>query len=91
MKQSVLTVYIKLKIRLFLIHLKSKIIVLTEELIHNPNDTEQLMLRQILENQREQRSFQFHKWDILVDKRKNQYSQPYFGKELDKRHLIFSQ
>ena len=91
MKQSVLTVYIKLKIRLFLIHLKSKIIVLTEELIHNPNDTEQLMLRQILENQREQRSFQFHKWDILADKRKNQYFQPYFGKVLDKRHLIFLQ
>ena len=61
MKQSVLTVYIEVKILLSLIHLKSKIIVLKEELIHNLTDTEQLMLRQILENQREQRSFQFHK------------------------------
>ena len=83
--------YIAVKRLLFLIRLKSKIIVLKAAIVHNPNDTEQLMLKQILENQREQRSFQFHKWDILAGKRKNQYFQPYFGKALDKRHLIFSQ
>ena len=83
--------YIELKRLLILIRLKSKIIVLKVAIVHNPNDTEQLMLKQIPENQREQRSFQFHKWDILADKHKNQYSQPYFGKVLDKRHLIFLQ